>query len=228
MIQAVPAALLCTAAARFRAEYADGLHVLTAPGHRRSGKPANIGAFQIQSDTARHGFWVGLLEARRGALQARSNAFAKCAQACILDLVGHGNSSKLLHGLCRSSVAARGISDCSSSHTLIRQIPIRTSRLNQFGAWPASVTRDSQLDGVADFSGPDPHPVARSRHWPSVIGVVAMQRAYLGGIHRSRDAGIARFGEQPGQQLHIGGLIVDDQDDGSKNVWVEFLQFTAS
>jgi len=61
-----------------------------------------------------------------------------------------------------------------------------------------------------------------------VIGIAPVQRACLGGVHGGRDAGVARVGEQPGQQLHIGILIVDDQDAGSKNAWVEFHQITRS
>ena len=94
VVHAVLAALRCAAAARLRTESADGLHVFTAPGDRRSGKPANIGAFQIQSNTARHGLGVGLPDAGRRALQACGSAFVTCAQACFLELVEHWKSLK--------------------------------------------------------------------------------------------------------------------------------------
>ena len=89
VIHAVLAALCSAAMARFRAERADGLHVFTAPGHRRSGEPADVGAFEIQSDAARHGFRVSLRQACRRALQACRSAFVACAKACFLDRVDH-------------------------------------------------------------------------------------------------------------------------------------------
>lgn len=64
VIHAVLAALSRAALARDRAERADGLHVCTAPGDGSSGKPADVGALQIQRHAQRHGFRMGLLDAR--------------------------------------------------------------------------------------------------------------------------------------------------------------------
>ena len=90
VIHVVFAAFRCAAEARGGAKCANGLHVFAAPGHRRNGKPANVGAFQVQRDTAHHGFRVGLLKAGACALQACHSAFVACKQACVFDLVGHG------------------------------------------------------------------------------------------------------------------------------------------
>ena len=89
VIHAVLAALCIAATASVRAERADGLHVFTASGHRRSGESADVGAFQIQSDAARHGFWVSLRQTGHRALQACRSAFVACAKACFLDRVCH-------------------------------------------------------------------------------------------------------------------------------------------
>ena len=64
MVHAVLAALSRAALARDRAERAERLHVCTAPGDGSSGKPADVGALQMQRDAPRHGFRVGLLDAR--------------------------------------------------------------------------------------------------------------------------------------------------------------------
>lgn len=128
VVHAVLAALGRAASTCDRAERADGLPVCTAPGDGSSAKPADVGALQIQRNAPRHGFRVGLLEARRRALEAGRCALVACSQACILDLAGHGNSLKFPHVSCCTSLAASERSGCASAYAPSWQLPPRVGR----------------------------------------------------------------------------------------------------
>jgi len=143
MVHAVLLALRCAAAAGCRAKCADGLPVFPAPGQRRSRQRTNVGAFEVQSDAARHWFWVSLLQASRRALQARCGTFMACAQACFFDWVEHGDSVKLPHGLCRSSIAALERCDCSRAYAVISHLQSASS----VGATSPAISKRPAADG---------------------------------------------------------------------------------
>jgi hypothetical protein len=123
MGHAVLATLGGAALAGLGAQGADGQHVLTASGHGCGSKPADVGTFQIQRNAARHGLWVGLQEAGRGALQAGCGAVVACVQACVMGGVGQGvgqgvghGAFHLQHNLCCQSLAAWAPVGCASTH----------------------------------------------------------------------------------------------------------------
>jgi len=68
--------------------------VLIAARDRRSGKPAYVGAFHVQRDTANHCFGIVLLETGAGTLKTGGGTFVTRKKAFFLDLTKHLNLLK--------------------------------------------------------------------------------------------------------------------------------------
>jgi len=92
VLHGVAAAFRATAFASVPAKSAYRLHLLTAPGDGRGGKAADVGAFQIQRDAARHRLGIRLLQAGCSTLQTCCSALIARLQTCFMILDLHRKS----------------------------------------------------------------------------------------------------------------------------------------